>query len=121
MDQWEAYLKFRDGLISILDERFYPAAWLDAEVYAGFVKLFHCDDAAILAELKVYPSELMEVRGVLATGRLESIEDILIPQAEAWGKAEGCFCADISSREGWLRRLRKRGYSLHQVSIRKEL
>jgi len=118
MDQWEQYLRFRDGFVSILDERYYPAPWLDSEVYAGFVKLFCCDDAAILAELKVYPSELMEVHGVAATGCLASIKQLIL-QAEQWGRDEGCATASISSREAWAKILPD--YKVYQISIRKDL
>lgn len=119
MDQWEAYQPFRFGFISILDPRFYTPEWLDGEVYTGTYKLFTTDDAAILVELKVYPTELMEVHGVAATGDMGSIVSVLIPQAEQWGREQGAEFASIASRPGWARVLKD--YAVHQVYIRKAL
>lgn len=120
MAQWHDYLKFRDGFASILDERFYPLPWLDAQVWSQLVKLWCCEDAAILVELRTYPSGAKEVHGLAATGNMESIIG-LIPLAEQWGRENGCVVATIESREGWKRALKSYGYVPYQTVIRKEL
>ena len=120
-EAWEAYLRFRPGFAAASDERFYPMAWLDREVAEGRVLIWWTDAAAILAEIKVYPSGLYDLHGLLATGRLSDIADNLIPQAEAWAHSVGCDGVLIQSREGWQRVMRGRGYETYQVSIRRPL
>lgn len=121
MSQWEAYLKFRYGLSQILDERFYPLEWLDAQMWSHAAKLLWNDTSAIIFELKEYPSGLKEVHGLAAVGDMDSIILQLIPMAEQWGREMGCVTASIASRGGWARALKSHGYELFQTSIRKEL
>lgn len=121
MTEWMDYWKFRDGFASILDERYYPLEWLDSQIWAGFVKVMACDDAAILIEIKTYPGGAMEVHGIAATGDKDSIVLKLIPQAEEWGRSNGCDRATIASREGWKTVLKPHGYEPHQLVLRKGL
>lgn len=113
------YLDFRAGFASIIDPRFYTIEWLDQQVWAGFARCWACDDAAIIAEVKTYPTGATEVHGIAATGNLESIVNTLIPLAEEWGRSMGCITASISSRPGWVKALPD--YHLYQTTIRKEL
>lgn len=115
------YMKFRDGFASILDERFYYIEWLDKQVISGAYKLLATEDAAILVELKSYPTGAMELHGVAATGNMHSIVSELIPRAEQYGREVGCMIASIESRPGWVRALKGDGYEVHQTCIRKEL
>lgn len=114
---WDAYEPFRHEFHAI-DPDYYPADYMDGQVYAGFWRCWGTPDAAILAELKRYPSGLLEVHGVAAAGNLQAIVD-LIPLAEQWGRELGAVRAVIESREGWARLLP--GYEPHQVAVRKEL
>jgi len=120
VSDWQEYLKFRDGFLSILDPRFYSAEWLDTQVAAGSYRLWTNDDAAILATIRFYPAGAMEVHGVAATGDLEAIR-ALIPLAEDWGRSLGCIIASIESTPVWARILKDDGYMPYQLNIRKEL
>jgi len=115
------YQAWRQAFHDMLDPRFYPASWLDAEIAAGRMMLMAVEDAAILFSVKVYPSGLKELQGEAACGNREAIVLTLIPAAERWAKSIGCESAVIQSREGWSRVMRKFGYSPYQTSIRKVL
>ena len=113
----EAYERFRDELTGLDPDR-YPAWFWDRQIYIGFWRVWGSDKAVIVAELKPYPSGIIELHGVAAAGDLAAIVD-LIPLAEAWGREAGAVRAVIESREGWARMLPE--YEVHQVSVRKEL
>lgn len=114
---WDAYEPFRPDFHALDPDR-YPADYMDAQVYAGFWRCWGTPEAAILVELKRYPSGVLEVHGVAAAGDLQTIVG-LIPCAEHWGRELGAVRAVIESRSGWERILN--GYEVHQVSIRKDL
>lgn len=113
----EAYLRFRSDFISLDPDR-YPATFIDGMVQSGLWRCWGTDGAAILAEIRTYPSGVKEVHGIAAAGDLHEIIS-LIPFAENWGRDNGCDRAVIESRAGWERALPD--YQLHQVSLRKEL
>ncbi len=104
-----------------MDERYHTLDWLDAQVLEGKVQFWATEDAAIIAEVRDYPTGARDVHGLIAAGDLQSIIEELIPRAEAWGKANGCVVAQIESREGWARALSPSGYRTHQIVVRKEL
>lgn len=108
---------FRDEFVSLDPER-YPAEYIDRRVETGAWRCWGDERAAILAEIRVYPSGAREVHGIAAAGDLAAIIG-LIPLAEAWGREMGCTRAVIESRPGWERALPD--YELHQVSVRKDL
>lgn len=113
----EAFLPFRRAFVDLDPER-YPAWYFDEQVLSGAWRCWSDSRAAILAEIREYPSGAKEVHGVAAAGDLEAIVG-LIPFAEQWGREEGCSRAVIESRPGWERVLPD--YELHQVSVRKDL
>lgn len=114
----DAYRRFRDAFAALAPD-LYPARYIDEQVSRGFWRCWGNDRAAILAEIKVYPSGLKEVHGVAAAGCLGAIVE-LIPLAEQWGREAGCVRAVIESRPGWERALPE-GWEVHQVAMRKEL
>jgi hypothetical protein len=118
---WAGYLRFRPAFEGVMDSRLYTIDWLDRQVLSGAYCLFATPRAAILAEIKTYPTGAREVHGVVAAGDLQEIEERLIPEAEAWGRSLGCIAAQIDSRDGWARVMKKHGYRPHQTVIRKEL
>lgn len=117
LSEWAIYLAHRDKIIPVLDPDLYPIEWLDAQVYVGNARVFAHSGAIILTEFKVYPTGFREIHGLVAAGDLETIRDVLIPQAEAFGKAHGCGLASIASRHGWAKVLPD--YSVYQVTLRK--
>lgn len=119
--QWGSFLRFRDAFESVMDPRFYTIDWLEGQVLTGRYRVFASDTAAIIAEIHTYPTWARELRGVVAAGDLKEIEEVLIPQAEEWGRTLSCITAQIDSRDGWQRVMKKHGYERHQTVLRKEL
>lgn len=113
----EPYGRFRDEFVALDPER-YPASYIDRMVWSGAWRVWGSDRAAIIAEIRRYPSGAKEVHGIAAAGDLREIVG-LVPLAEAWGAQEGCRWASIESREGWERLLP--GYEAAQIRIVKEL
>ena len=118
MNHLTAYLHHRDAFAELLDPRRYTIDWLDRQVAKGAFKVWGNDGAAIVTEIKHYPTGAMDIHGMCAAGALWAIRE-LVADAEAWAKANGCIGAEIASRPAWARVLE--GYAVHQVTIRKDL
>ena len=119
--KWQDWPRWRGVFHQMLDPALYTLEWLDGEIACGRFILFQTADSAILVSIKVYPTGYKECQGEAATGKLAEIIDHLIPSAESWARAIGCKSAQIQSREGWVRQMKKRGYVLYQTTIRKAL
>lgn len=118
---FQAYLDFRTQFAEVLDQRYYPLEWLAQRVLNGTVKVWATDDAALMTEIKDYPTGASDIHVLLAAGNIESIVGELREEAEDWAKAHGCLAALIESREGWAKALKPFGYETHQTTVRKEL
>ena len=118
---WAGYLRFRDAFAAVIDPRLYTIEWLDAQVLTGAVRLWIGREAAIVAQLKRYPTGAVDIEGLIAAGALAEIVSDLIPAAEAWARSIGCAGAIIQSRAGWARMLKSQGYQPYQLALRKEL
>ena len=118
---WAGYLRFRTQIASVMDPRFYTVEWLDQQILSGAHSLFVGDSAAIVTEIRTYPTWARELHGVVAAGDLAEIRDILIPQALEYGRLFGCVQAVIESREGWGPVLKNMGFEKHQTTFRKAL
>ena len=115
------YLRWRPEFAKVLDPARYTIQWLDGRIEDGEAIFACCGDAAIVVEFREYPTGAKDLHGLIAAGRLESIVGVLIPQAEMFGKANGCLAAVIESRPAWMKALVEYGYELHQACIRKVL
>ena len=118
---WAGYYRFRDRFAEAMDPAFYPIEYLDALLLSGRARLWVGAEAAIVAELVLYPGGARVIHGLVAAGRIEEIAATLIPRAEAWARAQGCTHAIVESRAGWMRALKPHGYRPHQLAVRKEL
>lgn len=118
---WAGYLRFRDDFAAVMDPRLYSLDWLDDQIISGAALLWVGAKAAIVAQIREYPTGAMDIEGLIAAGDLGEIVGDLIPRAEAHGAFIGCVGAIIQSREGWARVLKPHGYEVHQVALRKEL
>ncbi len=116
-----AYAAFRDQFAEAMDPRLYPIEHLDQLLIAGQAQFFATDKAAIVTEIKTFPTGAKAVCGLIAAGDLAHIENLLIPRAEQWGKRHGCTFGMIESRPGWAKRMKRHGYEVFQVAIIKEL
>ena len=115
------YGRFRAHFAEALDPRLYEIGHLDALVADGRAVFLAAGDAAIVFELRSYPTGAKAVHGLVAAGDVDRIIGLLIPSAEAWGVAQGCIGATIESRPGWARLLKPHGYAVHQVAVWKDL
>jgi len=118
---WSEYTRFRPAFAQILDPRFYTIQWLDSQVVSGKFRLFSDDNSAILVSIRTYPTGLKELCGEAATGNLSAIARKLIPQSIEWAQSIGCTSARIESRAGWAKAMKKDGFEIHQVAIRKDI
>jgi len=120
MDEWHDYQSWRSRLLTPADERFYPAGWLDSEIWTGRARFWCTEAAAIVATFTAYPSGALAVHGLVAAGDAAEVRK-LIPYAEQWGREIGAVVSEIDSRQGWARVLADDGYAVHQVRLRKEM
>ena len=118
-EDWAGYSRFRDDFAEVLDPKLYSIIWLDNEVRQGRFRIIVGEEAAIVFGLRFYPTGAKDVEGLIAAGDLNEIVEVLIPQAEEYGRSIGCVGAIIESREGWAKVLKSRGYEPHQVALRK--
>lgn len=116
----EAFNRHRDEIASILDERFYPLAWVQAEIEAGRIGLMHNATAIIGYERRHYPGGAVELHGMFAAGRMAGILELIDIAVDAAWHA-GCTVAAIDSRAGWAKILKTRGFVTDRVRITKEL
>ena len=122
------YARFRPLFAEALDTRLYTIEHLDDLLYSGRAQIWFGEAAAIVTEVRTYPTGTTVIHGLVAAttpasagAGLAEIVETLIPKAEAWGRSIGCVLAIIESRPGWARALRARGYAPHQAAVRKAL
>lgn len=112
---------WRDAFAGVMDPRFYTIESTEVLLLNGVFKLLHTDSAAVIVEVRTYPTGAKEVHGLIAAGDMADIVSVLIPQALEWGKAQGCIIGSIESREGWGRALKPYGWREHQIRLVKEI
>ena len=120
INHWPDYVRFRDQFEAAMDPRFYSIFWLDDQIRYNKFRLWASEDAAIIAEIKTYPTNAKEVHGVLAAGELAEIVKLIV-KAEEWGVQQGCISGSISSHPAWQRIMKSHGYEPSQLLIRKDL
>lgn len=86
----------------------------------GEAQFWLVDGAAAVTILQEEPRE-RRLLIWLAGGELDALRQVLSPQLEAWGRAQGCRRMLIVGRTGWERALRGLGYAPLARVIAKEL
>lgn len=90
-----------------------------AAIESGDVQLTFNETAALVTEIKVYPTGLKMINFWLAGGDLAGVQ-ALVAEAEVFAKAKGCSHVGLGfCRPGWARKLP--GYRLAGVQLTKEL
>lgn len=117
---WAEYRARRDAIATLLEPRCHTIDWLDVQILNGDARVFASDDAVIVVSVKQYPAGATELHGLVATGDMTAVLE-LIDEAEGWARKAGVTFACVSSREGWSRVLKNRGYRLYQTELRKDL
>jgi hypothetical protein len=113
------YALWREAFAEAFDPRLYTIGYLDNLVLSMRAQAWYSENAAIVTEVRTYPTGAKVIHGLVAAGDLEEIRDVLIPRAEDWARSIGCIMAIIESRPGWARALKD--YEPHQLAVRKEL
>jgi hypothetical protein len=119
--QWCDYLPWRTTFEKALDPRFYRIEHLDERINSNSVRIFACPEAALIVELRHYPTGRFDGHVLIAAGSPEQVVAVLRPRAEAWLRDIGAMGAIVESRAGWARLLKQHGYESHQLAVRKEL
>lgn len=114
-------MKFRPAFAEVIDDRYHTLEWLDRQVLEAKALFWRSENAAIIAEIRDYPTGAFDIHGLIAAGDLQEIINELIPQAEEYGRTIGCIASQIESREGWKKALAGHGYEPCQLILRKEL
>jgi hypothetical protein len=91
------YLHWRPVILEAIDQRLYNAEWLDREVHYGRAHFWRSPNAAALTEIRIYPTGVADLHGLVAVGDVAEVRDILVPQAEAFG-AHDAAASGSSSR-----------------------
>lgn len=91
-----------------------------AMIDRGEAQFWLVDGAAAVTILQEEPRE-RRLLIWLAGGELDALRQVLSPQLEAWGRAQGCRRMLIVGRTGWERALRGLGYAPLARVIAKEL
>lgn len=115
----ENYELWRERFAAALDPKFYRIEHVDAMVWYGRARLFANDLAAVLAEIKLYPTGASDVHFLVGAGDLDGLIE-LSADVESWGREAGCVGALIESRSGWAKVMKKHGYAPHQIAVRKD-
>ena len=121
MPESSDYAAWRGRLTEGINQELYPVEYLDRLLIEGRAAFLATSDAAIIIEIKTFPSGVRAVAGIVAAGDKDEIRGRLIPAAEEIGRRAGCKYGLIESRPGWCRAMKEDGYELFQASIIKEL
>ena len=102
-----------------------PEPYTEAEVLesvsTGYAKMFKADDSIMILTLQEHGDGSRSAHCWMASGKLDTIKNELMPQAEKWAKDNGCNRATIEGRRGWARVLRDAGYREETVTLGKQL
>ena len=78
-----ASARFRPLFMEALDPRFYTIEHLDRLLRNGLAQIWSGEEAAIVTEVRTYPTGAAVIHGLVAAGDLDEIVGALIPRAEA--------------------------------------
>lgn len=112
--------RFRQAIADLTDERLYPMWWIEQQIEAGTIMLMENEAAIIGVERRIYPGGAIELHGLFAAGAIDAIVRLIEDACEA-GRIAGCIMASISSRPGWSRVLKDRGFAMSQQTLVKDL
>jgi hypothetical protein len=118
--QWVDYHPWRKRFAEALDPRFYRLDHLDSIINENRARIFTCPEAALIVELRHYPTGAYDGHVLIAAGDQAAVVNLLRPRAEQWLRDIGAAGALVESRPGWARLLKEHGYEMHQQVLRKD-
>jgi hypothetical protein len=84
-----------------LDPRFYTIDYLDERINGNTVRIFTCPEAALIVELRHYPTKAFDGHVLIAAGDPMAVVDQLRPRAEQWLRDIGAIGAIVEAgRDG---------------------
>jgi hypothetical protein len=89
-------------------------------IQAGGAQLWRGERSAMVTRIEEHPRERWLMLW-LAGGDLAELRDVIRPQAEAWGVAQGCAKSVILGRVGWSKALAREGYEPLALMVGKVL
>ncbi|MBS0359817.1 MAG: hypothetical protein JSR98_00445 [Proteobacteria bacterium] len=95
-------------------------AQVRAAIDRGEAWFWSAPGSALVAVVEADPADLRLLIW-LAGGDRRELEEMLLPQAEAWARERGCRRVLVIGREGWARTLRPKGYAPLARIIAKDL
>lgn len=121
MNDWATYQDWRQAFGAVMDPRLYTLEWLDRQIEDNVFRFTSAPDAALVTEVRIYPTGAFDLHFMVAAGNLDTLVNVLRPEAEAWAKCMGAIGAIVESREGWAKALKAVGYEPYQMTCRKDL
>lgn len=104
-----------------LNPDLYHIQWLDEILRAGEAQFVATDEAAMVVEIRIYPTGVKGCVVVVAAGSATEIIHTLRPNIEAWGREMGCTKGLVESFPAWAKLLKPYGYSPFKLSLIKDL
>lgn len=118
LSQWA---RFRDGFAEAMnDQGFWTIEELEARIAARRAFFFPGQNAAMVAQIEVYPGGAKVFQVHWATGDLQELLK-MAPGVESIARMMGCTEVLIEGEEAWKKLLADMGYKLFSVTLRKAL
>lgn len=117
----ETYQQWRPAFEEALDARYYPIAWLDYVVMEGRAIFLATDDAAVVIEVRYFPTGAKDLHVICGAGALDELRGEILRLMVNAAHDNGCLAVAVESREGWARALKDLGFSTYKTVLRREL
>jgi hypothetical protein len=121
LPDWAGYQRFRNRLAEANRHDFYSPEWMDAQVARGMAWPILGEESAMVVGVRLYPGGAIVGHVKAAVGDMQELVSELAPKAEDWARMHGCSHALLEGREGWKRALKDHGWSVHQLTLLKDL
>jgi hypothetical protein len=115
--QWA---KFRDQFAEAMTGGFWTIEDLETKIAEKRAFFFPGRDAAMVAEIVIYPGGTRAFQVMWACGSVPELLQ-MAPGVEAMARMMGCDEVLIEGQEAWKRLLKPLGYELFSVTVRKAL
>jgi hypothetical protein len=115
--QWA---RFRDRFAEAMADGFWTLDDLEQKIATRRAFFFPGQEAAMVAEIAVYPGGLRVFQVTWACGNVPELLQ-MAPGVEAMGRMLGCQHMLIEGQEAWKKLLAPLGYDLYSVTLHKAL
>lgn len=88
-------------------------------VISGKMQLWPAENSCLITEIVDFPRKRI-LHIFLAGGKLDEILS-MTDDVSAWAKGQGCECATLAGRKGWIRALNKHNWEHQFTVMRKDI